>query len=136
MKRSDSVDLLPRAFECFVKGTDWVHVEIALTAGKAKHRYWRSVHEAWDGVPFTAIRARCLGKPQLNRAAAEKLAHVAQYRCMPWVRVGMKVESDSGQGVIAGGNDSCNFDVLFTSGKYRGQIGNCHPMELTYEERA
>jgi hypothetical protein len=45
----------------------------------------------------------------------------------------MAVEMDGQKGVITGHNDSANLNVLFTEGKYKGQVLNCHPhWKMTY----
>lgn len=112
-----------RAFECGVKGKDWKTVVHAMSSGKAKSEYQRDLHESWPEIPYTAITCRCLGRP----VTSDDFKRTAEYRGVPFARVGMAVKVGEDDGVIVGNNGSANFDVLFTSGRYRGQVLNCHP---------
>jgi hypothetical protein len=112
-----------RAYECGVKGRNWNRTVHAMSPGKAKVEYWRDVREAWPDIPYTAITCRVVGEPQ----SSEEFQRTAQYRGVPFARVGMNVLVDDMPGVIVGPNASANFDVLFTGGKYNGQTLNCHP---------
>ena len=112
-----------QAFECGVKGTDWTRVVHAMTRNKARYLYWRDVTEPWPDIPFTAISCRKAGPPQTDA----DFSKTAAYRGVPLAKIGMRVEVGADPGVIIGKNSSANFDVLFTGGKYKGQILNCHP---------
>ena len=112
-----------RAYECTVRGTCWHRVVHATTSGRAKAEYWRDVHEAWQDIPYTAITARCVGGPITD----DRFRSVAEYRGVPFARIGMAVEVGGARGVIVGHNSSSNFNVHFEAGKYSGQILNCHP---------
>ena len=111
-----------RCFEVGVRGTDWTRSVLALSAGRAKSDYWRDVVECWPGVKYTDITCR-LGVRRVDEA----FNRVAAYRGVPFAHVGMAVEVDGHHGVIAGKNDSANFDVLFTDGEWKGATLNCHP---------
>lgn len=52
------------------------------------------------------------------------LAYVQNQRGMPWVEIGMVIEVDGRRGVIKGGNDSGNLDVILDGQKHKQ---NCHP---------
>ncbi len=54
----------------------------------------------------------------------EKLSRVGALRGLPDVKIGDRVAVAGRQGVIAGANNSANFDVRFDD---NGQVGNCHP---------
>jgi len=112
-----------RAFECGVKGTDWTRIVHAMTRNKARYLYWRDIREPWPDVPFTAITCRTLGSPQSDAGFLK----TAEYRNVPLARIGMRVEVEKEPGMIVGHNSSANFDVLFTDGKNKGYIFNCHP---------
>ena len=112
-----------RAFEVGVKGTNWTRTVHALTAGKAKYKYFCDVREPWPDVKFTNISCRCLGSPVTD----EGFLKTAAYRGVPFARIGMLVEVGGNAGQIVGKNTSANFDVLFTAGKHKGLTLNCHP---------
>jgi len=112
-----------QAFECGVKDTDWTRTVHAMTRNKARYLYWRDVREPWPDVPFTAITCRKLGRPQTDAGFLK----TAAYRNVPLARIGMRVEVGGDSGLIVGKNSSANFDVLFTDGKHKGHILNCHP---------
>lgn len=48
----------------------------------------------------------------------------AEYRCVPFARIGMRVEVSGKSGVIAGKNSSASFDILFDG---HDAPMNCHP---------
>ena len=102
-----------------MKNTDWHRTVHAETAGKARYRYWLGVREAREDVKITDIRVLSCGAPRTDEA----FRRIAEYRGVPFARVGMSVIVDGKPGVLVGANDSSNFDVLFES----GGIGNCHP---------
>lgn len=101
-----------RAYEITVVDTDWHQIVHARTASKAKYLYIRDVWESWPEVSFKHLRCRLVGAPQ-----------TAEYRGVPFARIGMRVRCGGDFGVIVDRNSSANFDVLFD----RGGIFNCHP---------
>lgn len=122
-----------RAYECSVRGTDWHRTVHAESAGKAKSEYWRDVTEPWPDVPFTAVTCRVIGGP----VTSDAFRRTAEYRGVPFARVGMRVQAGEWHGVIVGNNDSANFDVLFEDGPFKGQKGNCHPnYQMRYFDRS
>ncbi len=112
-----------RSYVCTVKGTDWQRTIHAKTAGKAKYRYWCDIQDPWPGIPFTAIRVLTVGPPQTS----DEFRRCAEYRGVPFARIGMQVRVGGDLGVISGHNSSANFNVIFTEGKFKGQELNCHP---------
>ena len=112
-----------RCYECVVKGTEWHRQIHATSPGKAKREYWRDIHESWEDVPFTAIRVRVVGPPQTSDA----FRRTAEYRGVPFARVGMAVKVGEWNGRIIGNNASANFDILFDDGPHAGLTLNCHP---------
>jgi hypothetical protein len=60
----------------------------------------------------------------------------AKYRNIEFAYCGMVVMVSDMHGVIVGHNSSANLNVLFTDGKYKGQILNCHPNhEIKYFDK-
>ena len=115
-----------RAYECTVSGTTWHSTVHAETAGKAKSEYRRNLRDAWPEIPYTAMQCRLAGPP----VTSDTFRSVAEYRGVPWARVGMQVRMGSRTGVLVGVNDSCNFEVLFEG----GQRGACHPGDLVFPD--
>jgi hypothetical protein len=115
------------SFEVSVIGTNWTKQINARSAGKAKAEYWRDVREPWPDVPFTAIRARKIGRPE----STEQFIRMAKYRGLPDVRCGQRVKVRNSCGVIVGHNSSANFDVLFDedSPRFPNQRLNVHPAD-------
>lgn len=106
-------------------GSTWFpeHVEIvvARSRGAAKYRLWTRMQDAWSELPFTSMRATAVG----GFHESDRFRSFAEYRGIPFARVGMRVRSDDGkEGVIVGHNDSANLDVIFDGGD---MVLNCHP---------
>lgn len=112
-----------KAYEVGVIGTDWNRTVHAMTAGKAKYTYLLDIRDAWPDVSFKHLRCRVLGAPRTD----DQFMRTANYRGVPFARIGMRVEVEGHAGVIVDKNDSANFDVLFTEGKHAGAVCNCHP---------
>lgn len=113
-----------RAYECFpAKRPEWAKTINSTSPGRAKVEYWHDLREAWPDIPFTDIRCRVTGPPETN----ESFRRAAEYRGVPFARVGMAVKVGGHDGLITGSNSSANFDVLFTSGPHSGLTLNCHP---------
>lgn len=113
-----------RAYEVGVIGAPWPpSIRHALTAGRAKYDYLRSVQESWPDISFKHLTCRLLGGPRTD----SEFQRVATYRGVSFARIGMRVEVEGHAGLIVKHNDACNFDVLFTDGPYKGSQGNCHP---------
>lgn len=117
------------SFEVTVKGTLWVSIINARSAGRAKAEYYRSVTESWPDIPFTSIRARKIGLPYTS----PNFARNAEYRGLPGLKCGQRVRVGAGLGVIVSSNSSANMDVLFDddSPQYSGLTLNVHPDSLT-----
>lgn len=56
--------------------------------------------------------------------APEDFLRTANYRGLPFARIGTRVSVDGDFGWIVGKNSSANFDVLFEA---NGAVLNCHP---------
>lgn len=113
-------------FECSVKNAPWgedhwttVH---AFTRGQAKADYWRDVVDAWQDIPFTAVRCRGPFTP----CDTEAFVHTATYRGRLDLHIGSTVEYRGKTGCIVDRNDSANFEVLFTDGSRL----HFHPSEI------
>ena len=115
-----------KAVHCYqvgVRGTDWTRDVLALSRGRAKADYWREVTDAWPDVKYTDITCQV----GTSKRPDEEFVHTASYRGVPFAHIGMDVQVGHWNGVIVGKNDSANFNVLFTDGKFKGQTLNCHP---------
>lgn len=112
-----------KSFECGVKGTEWKRVICHETRSKARYRYLLDLQDVYPELSFKDITVRHVGPP-ITDAEFER---TAKYRGVPFAKVGMKVITEGREGVIVGKNSSANFDVLFTGGKYKGGVYNCHP---------
>ena len=126
MKASTGMQVF--SFEVSVRDTEWSRIVNARTRGRAKLIMHRSVTESWPDVPFTAMRARKIGTPHTSADFVRN----ANYRGMPGIKCGQRVNVGEARGVIVGHNASANFDVLFDddSPKYAGLTLNCHPDSL------
>ena len=113
------------AFECWIPNAPWGDVrEVvnARSAGAAKVHYWRRVIDAWESIPYTAVRVRKVGPPQ---SSAEFLIGVG-YRGIPHARCGDRISWKNGGGVIVGfGGGGAWLEVLADQG-WRGYV---HPAE-------
>lgn len=118
------------AFEVSVVGTDWTEIVNARTSGAAKAGYWRRVSEAWPDVPFTAVRARKVGRP----VSSNEFVRCAEYRGVV-VRCGDRVTVGADRGVVIGHDASANFRVLFDadSPRFANQQLSVHPSDLGCE---
>lgn len=115
-----------RAYEVGVKGTEWSRVVHHVSAAKAKYAYYRDVREPWPDLRFQDLTCRALGSP----VQTEKFQHTANYSGVDF-RIGDEVEVCGESGVLVDSNSMANFDVLFLTGKYKGQTLNCHPAEIS-----
>lgn len=115
------------AFACSMRGAGWGESIIhARSRGQAKREYFDQVRDAWPDVSYLDVRARCVGAPQ----SSERFRRCAEYRGVPFARVGMRVSVGGVLGVIVGHNASANFDVLFDAdSRYAGAVLNCHPCD-------
>ncbi len=122
-----------RTFEVGIKGDHegkYSAVIYALSPGKAKYEYMRRIWEVWgkDGtwngepISFAILTCRRVGEFE-----PLSLRWTADNRGLSFVHAGTLIEVDGERGVIVSGNDSGNFDVLFTAGKHKGLTLNCHP---------
>lgn len=124
----EGVGMNVSAYACHVHGMFDGHETIynATTRGQAKRLHHQAVSEPWPNVKYTDIRARKVGGPHTS----EGFIRNAIYRGMPDARCGQIVQVGDERGVLVGHNSSANFDVLFNSGKYSGQVMNVHPSEI------
>jgi hypothetical protein len=53
-----------------------------------------------------------------------KISDFREYRGLPFVKRGMRVEMDGKPGRVAGANSSANLDIIFDGDNYSQ---NCHP---------
>lgn len=99
----------------------------ARSAGAAKYQHWIDVREAWEDIPFTAMRVRRVREYVEPRGFRE----CVERRGVPFVRIGMRVRFDDGrEGTIVGHNDSANLNVLMDG---EDAVSNCHPhWQITY----
>jgi len=111
---------------------EWERSVNAVSAGKAKRQLLRSLHDAGWMYPYTDLRCRKVGGP----ITTDDFKRCAEYRGVPFARCGMKVIfSDRDEGIIQGHGSGANFNILFTTGKNKGLVLNCHPnWHITYLE--
>jgi hypothetical protein len=114
-----------RAFECGVAGTEWRTTVHATTRGKAKMVYFLDVKDSWPDVKYTEIRCRVLGTPRNT----PEFEHTKKYREVSF-NIGDRVSVGGSLGFIVDRNNSANFDIEFTAGRYEGCRLNCHPSEI------
>jgi len=102
----------------------WVHPDsnhttnvVAESAGKAKLQFRDYLDMDIDYIYF-----RCRVMPGF--VTDESFLETANYRDVPFARIGMRVEVGDRKGMIVGKNSSANFNVIFD-----GKDGplNCHP---------
>ncbi len=116
-----------KSYECSLNGEHWTTIN-ALSSGKAKSEYIRG----WDDIKYIYVKCRVLGYPYTSEAFVKNAIH----RNIEFAYCGMAVEMDGNKGVIIGYNDSCNLNILFTDGKLKNQISNCHPhYKMTYYDK-
>jgi len=117
--RKQNKPLELRSYEVCIWQDHWTTIN-ALSPGKAKSQYWRSLD---CDFPYTSIRVKKGGLPYTS----EEFKKRAKYRQVDFAYCGMAVQVDGNFGVIVGHNHSANFNILFTSGKNEGQVLGCHP---------
>ncbi len=120
------------AFEVGVKNRpNWGMVVNHKSRGKAKSYYYQGLLDAWPDIPFTDLRCRKLGPPQTSLT----FKFNAEYRGLPGVKCGDRVNVNGSKGTITGHNSSANFNVLFDDDApmYAGMTLNVHPQELVLE---
>lgn len=119
-----------RCFACRIKGHDHETRVHERTPGRAKASYFNHARDCLPDLRYTEIRVRVEGDPISSR----DFLRTANYRGVPFARVGMAVEVCGERGVIVGHNSAANFDVLFDAGsRWAGQTLNCHPQsEIVY----
>ena len=114
-----------RCYECSLDKKHWVKFN-ATSQGQAKMDFYHYLDGDFD---YLLIKCRVVG----NVHTSEAFIRNAIYRKIEFAYCGMVVEMDGNKGVITGHNDSANLNVLFTEGKYKGQLHNCHPnWKMTY----
>jgi hypothetical protein len=120
-----SIEGFPDKFSQFIN---------AHTRGRAKAIRWRSVVDAFQDTPFTAMRARKIGGPVGNEMFDYVLSQrKGAYPHIANMKVGDRVEVLSGGlGAVVGAGAGSNFQVLFDvdSPKYAGQTLYVHPHDI------
>lgn len=77
--------------------------------------------------PYTALRARKIGPAHTSK----EFRRTAEYRGMPDLKCGQRVQVGDAAGVVVGHNSSANFDVLFEQGtRFAGLTLNVHPTDI------
>ncbi len=115
-----------KSYDCSFDGEHWDSYN-ALSRGAAKAMYWRQALGC--DFPYVRIKCRTTGLPYTSA----EFMQMAKYRGIEFAYCGMAIKVGDFMGVIVGHNESSNLDVLATSGKYEGQVLNCHPhSETTY----
>jgi hypothetical protein len=124
-------------YECFHDdfGEKWIPKRyIAKTPGKAKYQHAQYLHDELsygDGIfiMLKSMRYRKIGEAHVGVYFKDNdtFQNVRKSRGIEFAYLGMKVEVNGKVGVIVGGNQSLNLDVLFYYGTKDQYIGNCHP---------
>lgn len=113
-----------QSYACRLKFHDHETTFCATSPGKAKAMYFSDVSDCLPDLQFTDVRVRCLGGPVTTGA----FRRTAEYRGVPFARIGMQVSVGGERGIIVGNNESANFNVLFDdASRYKGETLNCHP---------
>lgn len=131
-------------FECWHEdrgGEKWcVHRYVAETPAKAKSQHYHYLQDGlWEDDYFTVIkdmRCRKIGCASIVHffGDRERFDRIKKSRGIEFAFQGMKIEVAGKKGVIVGGNDSMNLDVVF-DGHWR--TNNCHPWyETVYFDNA
>lgn len=121
----------PRVFTVGVRGKNWDQDVIALSLGKAKAEYLRDIQDVWPDVKYTDITGRV--SSGFSMATLADFQRIADYRDVPFAKIGMRVKVGEWPGIIVGKNESANFNILFLDGKFKAQTLNCHPNNcITY----
>lgn len=115
-----------RAFYCWLPLAPFpgrtVH---ARSASKARREYHLDVSESWPDVRYIDVRSELEGSPRDD----EGFRRMAEYRGIPFARIGMRVLAEGHWGNIVGHNSSSNLNVLTDA----GVVLNCHPTHgVTY----
>ena len=116
-----------QAFTCWIDGyKDFTKTVYATSIGKAKSRYYHEALDWFPNVEYTWIRARNDGlSPPVT---TDDFRRMADYRGIPFARIGMRVSVGGEAGTIVGHNSSSNLNVLFDAdSRYSGEVLNCHP---------
>lgn len=119
-----------RPYECSIpeficEGQPFSKTVLAQSAGKARYQVLLDLRESGWEPKFQDIIVRSVNALSMPMLAA--FARTAEYRGVPFARIGMNVEVEGHPGVIVDKNDSANFDVHFTGGPHKGTTLNCHP---------
>ena len=119
-----------QSYACRLKGIDHETTITAKSAGKAKAAYRSQLLDVFDRVEFRDIRVRSLGGP----VTSDEFRRNAEYRGVPFAKVGMRVRVGEAMGTIIGHDSSANWRVLFDEDtRYQGGTLSCHPRwEITY----
>ena len=127
-----------KTFECsipyFEKGELLTKYIIALTRSKARYAFWKKLQDCLKPYKecYNAIKVRTIGKvrPEHLYGSIGQFDRIIKQRGIEFTYLGMKIDVAGEKGIIVGGNDSANLDVLFEGKTYPE---NCHPTwETTY----
>ena len=115
------------AFACKLGWSEDETIINALSAGKARYRFWLDVREPWPDTKLMDIKVRKVGGPHTSA----RFTANAIYRGIPDWKCGDAVTVGKESGLIVGHNSSANLDILFTSGQWNGQVMNVHPSDVS-----
>lgn len=110
-----------QGFACRVRGSDHETILNRETAGQAKADFFSEFSDC--GFRYIDVRVRRLGPA----VTTDDIVRTAKYRGVPFARAGMRVKVENDYGRIVSHNDSANWNVLFETGRWKGQTLNCHP---------
>jgi hypothetical protein len=122
-ERGDGVMTMIRSYECSISNWERSTVVHAISRGKAKAEYFYDVKDCCPDLKFTDVLCRAIGAPM----QCDGFARTANYRGVPFAKIGMKVECGGHTGYIVGKNSTANFNIYFETGPHKGLTLNCHP---------
>jgi len=115
-------------FECWHISTPECRRRIAAASrGKAKSSYRSFYLDVDADCEFCDIRSKLVGPIESTEIVDPDFQRTAEYRGVPFARLGMRITVAGDPGRIVGKNSSANFDVMFDGGPHSGLVLNCHP---------
>ncbi|MEJ1390110.1 MAG: hypothetical protein RPU34_04335 [Candidatus Sedimenticola sp. (ex Thyasira tokunagai)] len=118
-KRMVSAPPLLRSYKVWhISHPEWARTYVASSPGKAK----RQMHVELEEIDYHYCDLRCSVMPGF--VTDSEFLRTAEYRGVPFARIGMRVKVGGDPGMIVGKNSSANFNILFDDGDHPL---NCHP---------
>ncbi len=120
----------------FGNGTDLTETIIATTASKARYSFYLKLDsDASYKEIFKYIRVRTIGRTRASDFFGDKeqFNRICKSRKIEFAYQGMTIDVAGQKGIIVGGNNHNNLDVVMEGKTYSE---NCHPTwETTYFDK-